>query len=206
MLLTGREEAIPVKVDKWASRFNKVWTNVRKNLELAQGRQKHYADKKRREASSYNVGDLVLLNGKNITTTIPSKKLDYKYLGPFEIEEILGPNVMKLKLPKTMRIHPVFHVSLLKRFQEDPERENNEPGPIIVEGQEEYEVERIVKFQGRKGQPVLYEVKWKGYNEEENTWEPIENLHNARDQLEYFFRKHPKAKGVEDWLLLGTSN
>jgi hypothetical protein len=201
-----REEGTPVKVEEWAERFQEVWDNVKENLELAQGKQKQNADRKRREAQHYKVGDRVLLNAKNITTTRSSKKLDYKYLGPFEVEEVLGTNVVKLKLPDTMRIHPVFHVSLIKPFQEDPSREEERPGPIIVEGEEEYEVEKIIRSRGRKGEQVLYEIKWKGYGEEENTWEPMENLVHAKKQLDYFFTKHPRAKGIEDWLLLETSN
>ena len=97
-------------------------------------------------------------------------------------------------------------LELIKLYQEDPLREQKEPGPVTVEGQEEYEVERIVRSRRMKGQRVLYEIKWKDYPEDENTWEPIENLVNAREHLDYFFKKHPRVKGVEEWRLLGTSN
>lgn len=141
----------PVKLEEWANKVEKIWKEVKENIEVAQGRQRKAADKRKAAPPRYKEGDRVWLSSKNITTTRPSKKLDYKFLGPFEIEKVLGTNVMKLKLPGSMKIHPIFHVSLLKPYIEDPKRKRREPGPVTVEGQEEYEVERIVKSRGRKG-------------------------------------------------------
>ena len=47
-------------------------------------------------------------------TKRPSTKLDYTKLGPLKIDEVIGKVNYKLKLPEDMRIHPVFHVSLLE--------------------------------------------------------------------------------------------
>jgi hypothetical protein len=60
------------------------------------------------------------------------------------------------------------------------------------------EVERIVGTRKRSGR-VEYEVKWKGFNEEENTWEPIENLRNSLETVEFYFKKHPKSKGKNEF-------
>jgi hypothetical protein len=108
--------------------------------------------------------------------------------------------VVKLKLPETMKIHPVFHVRLLKPFQEieTMKREQKQPGPIVVEGEEEWEVERIVRTRKRRGK-VEYEVKWKDFDEKENTWEPLENLRNSLETVEFYFKKHPKSKGKEEF-------
>jgi hypothetical protein len=51
---------------------------------------------------------------RNIQTKKPSTKLDHKKLGLFKIKRIIGPVNYKLVLPKTMNIHPVFHISLLE--------------------------------------------------------------------------------------------
>ena len=59
-------------------------------------------------------GDKVYLLRKNVATKRPSDKLDHKKLGPFEIIEVKGPVNYRLKLLKTIRIYPVFYVSLLK--------------------------------------------------------------------------------------------
>jgi hypothetical protein len=44
----------------------------------------------------------------------PSTKLDHKKLGPFRIKRVAGLVNYKLVLPRTMNIHPVFHISLLE--------------------------------------------------------------------------------------------
>ena len=59
------------------------------------------------------------------------------------------------------------------------------PLPVIIKGEEEYKVEKILnkrKFRGKN----RYLVQQKGYTVEEDTWEPRENLGNARDLIERF--------------------
>jgi hypothetical protein len=51
---------------------------------------------------------------RNIQIKQPSTKLDYKKLGLFKIKRIIRLVNYKLVLPKTMNIHPVFHISLLE--------------------------------------------------------------------------------------------
>ena len=57
---------------------------------------------------------MVYLFTKNITTKKPNKKLDYKYLKPYKIIKRISKNNYQLNLPPKVRIHPIFHVSLLK--------------------------------------------------------------------------------------------
>ena len=58
---------------------------------------------------------MVYLLRKNIKTRRPSDKLDHTKLGPFKIQEKLGPVIFKLELLAHMRIHPVFHIALLEK-------------------------------------------------------------------------------------------
>jgi hypothetical protein len=191
-----------VELEERTKKWENIQDQVRRNLETAQEDQKEIADRKRREVreEDYGVGKLVWLNSKNIKTLRPSKKLDDRNLGPFKIIEKKSDTVVKLELPETMKIHPVFHVRLLKPVEEieGMKREQRVPGPIIVEGEEEWEVEKIVKTR-RRGKEIEFEVKWKGFGEEENTWEPLENLGNSLETIEFFFKKHPKARGKEEF-------
>ena len=59
------------------------------------------------------------------------------------------------------------------------------PPPVEVAGEKEYEVEEILDRQERRGK-TKYLVKWKGYMVEENTWEGLENLKNAREKIVEF--------------------
>lgn len=78
----------------------------------------------------------------------PKRKLELKYLGPFEIEQVISSVVYKLKLLHTLKIHLVFHVSLLKRYQvliNDFTCSTLPPSEIIGESDEpEYKVEDIL--------------------------------------------------------------
>jgi hypothetical protein len=58
--------------------------------------------------------DKVYLIRRNIQTKQPSTKLDHKKLGLFKIKKIIGLVNYKLVLPKTINIHPVFHISFLE--------------------------------------------------------------------------------------------
>ena len=103
----------------------------------------------RHEASKYSVGDKVWLSSENIRTTRPTKKLDYKCLGPYTIDRVISRNVYRLKLPTSFgQVHPVFSVTLLCPYDDDPITERQErrpplPPPVVRNGIEEYEVEKI---------------------------------------------------------------
>ena len=93
---------------------------------------------------------------------------------------MISPVVYGLDLPLALRIHHVFPVSNLKRFHrpEEFEREERPPSPIVVDGEEKYEVEAILRHKG-KGAWRLYLVMWKGYPIIEASWEPESHLQNA---------------------------
>ena len=99
--------------------------------------------------------------------------------GPFRVTEIISPVAYRLELPPQWKIHNAFHASLLTPYKETSAHGPNFPRPIpdIVEGQEEYEVERVLasRRRGRKKQLQLL-IKWKGYPEADNTWEPVEGV------------------------------
>ena len=135
------------------------------------------------------------MNRRNIETTCPSQKLDQKLLGPFEIVDVVAESkaAFELRLPSHWRIHPVFHASLL-----DPYRANKIVGreqplpkpPEIVKGELEYEVDAVLASRIQRNK-LQYLVGWKGYGPEERTWEPAENLENAKEAVAAFHLRHP---------------
>ena len=92
--------------------------------------------------------------------------------GPFEINEVLVPIIYRLKLPATWRIHNVSHTILLKPYQENNVHGENftTPLPDIVDGEEVYQVEIILKHR-RQGQGYQYLIKWNRYPITEASWE-----------------------------------
>ena len=91
------------------------------------------------------VGHEVWLLYKYIKTTRPSIKLDFKYLEKFKIIKKISSYAYKLKLPTSIKLHPVFHISLLKPVATDPLLEQTQPlpPPIIIDDKLKYEVNEI---------------------------------------------------------------
>ena len=122
----------------------------------------------------YNVSNKVWLSSENIRTTHLTKKLDYKWLGPYDIEWVISHNAYQLKLPTSFgQVHPVFSITLLCPFESDPITECHKchlppPPPIVCNGVEEYEVEKILDSQIFRGK-VKYLICWKGYGVEVGT-------------------------------------
>ena len=85
-----------------------------------------------------------------------------------------------------MKIHPVFHISLLKQYIEDKFERGDEPPPAIeVDDHEEYEIERILDSK-QKRKKKFYLVKWTGYSDKFNSWVFEEDLGNAKELVDAF--------------------
>ena len=80
---------------------------------------KRYADRGRKETEAWKKGDKVLLSTKDLVfKERPTKKLTERYMGPYVIEEVVSSNVVKLRLPSSMRIHPVVNVNRIVKYRE----------------------------------------------------------------------------------------
>ena len=85
------------------------------------------------EAPKYNVGDKVWLSLENVRTVNPTKKLDYKWLGPYIVEQVISCSAYWLKLPASFgKIHPVFSVTLLHPFKGDLIAKRQEHHPPLL--------------------------------------------------------------------------
>jgi len=76
-----------------------------------------YYDRKGTEQPSIEVGNLGMLNAKNIRTKRPSKKLSPKLYGPFKVLEKKGSRAYKLEISPQWKIHQVFQVSLVEHYR-----------------------------------------------------------------------------------------
>lgn len=106
--------------EKQAELIQKIHTELKSEIRLAQKTQKRYADQHRREQPKYQLGQKVWLLTKNLRSERAKKKLDQVKAGPFEITEVINDVTIRLNLPPRYRMHPVFHNSVIERFEEDP--------------------------------------------------------------------------------------
>ena len=162
-----------------------------KRLDHARKTQAKYADRKT-TPRTYGKGDMVWLAARNIHTIRPCKKLDFKHFGPFEVLDAVGAQAYRLDLKGTLTgIHNVFHVSLLEPYKGREGAEGPQPGPIEVEGADEWEIEEVldaIETQGRR----KYLVKWKDYPAKYNNWVPEQEMRNAPAMIAEYHRKHPR--------------
>ncbi|KAG3101110.1 hypothetical protein PI124_g9061 [Phytophthora idaei] len=123
------------QVDDFVSLRLSVLRQVRDAMAESQDLQKEYADAQDRgNVKRFEVGDLVLLNAKNLPTHAVSvafkTKLRPRFIGPFKVAAKKGL-AYTLNLPKKMRTHPMFYVGLLKPYQ-DPAQVSVAPGRQVA--------------------------------------------------------------------------
>jgi hypothetical protein len=132
-------------------------------------------------------------------------KLLPRFVGPFKVIAVVNPVAFRLELPRTMRVHNVFHASLLKPFISRPGEEYHPP-PIEVDDLEEYEVEDLVDRRCKRHRTVKnkhgtkhshryeYLVRWHGYGPEHDEWlTEAELSRNCKELIEAYDARVPRT-------------
>ena len=114
---------------------------------------KRQANRERKEAEEWKVGDRVILSTKNLVFKERlAKKLVDQYIGLYTIDEVISTNAVKLQLPILIRIHLVVNVSRVVQYKNQVEGQKKiEVKPVEVEGVKEWEVEKILNKKKAKG-------------------------------------------------------
>jgi len=194
------------KATEFVERIKRVHEEVRAALKKVQKDMKRQADKGRKETEDWKKGNRIMLSMKDLVFKERLvKKLVDLYVGLYTVEEVVSINVVKLRLPASMRIHPVVNVSWIVQYKEQVEGQKKEEGkPMEVEGVKEWEVEKILNKKKIRG-VEKYLVHWKGFTVEHNTWERRGDLGNAKEVLEEFegrvdieIRRQEKIDRVEE--------
>ena len=109
-------------------------------------------------------------------------------IGPYKVKELVG-SLYWLDLPTSIRIHDVFYSNLLQLWATDPlPGQHNKPDPpIVVDGEEEWEVDNILDGKSKK---LLFQVKWKGYDKDKQ-WYPASDFDHAKELIDDFYKCHP---------------
>lgn len=187
------------------SRFPAVEERL-KNLELARNEalaahelaRARMAERSKQGFKPFQKGQKVWLEAKNLRLPYATRKIAPKREGPFVIADVLGPLTYRLKLPDSWKIHDVFHAALLTPFTETdihgpaftrPPPELNEDGE-----DQEWEIEGILKHREDADGNREFLIKWRGYPDSENSWEPEDNLENAKEAKESYLERVAKKK------------
>lgn len=151
---------------------------VKQHLARAQRRMKTQADKNRSERS-FEVGEMVYLKLQPYVQSSlaprANQKLLFRFFSPFQILCKVGTVAYKLALPSSSAIHPVFHVSQLKRAV--PASTPLAQLPVRLEGLQV--PERILRRRLDSAGSLQILVKWSGMPTSLATWEDYTALHQA---------------------------
>ena len=126
--------------EKFTTKMREIQEEAKVALGKVQEEIKKYVDRKRGEADKYKVGDLVMLNTKDLKYQIVGRrieKLTKRFVEPYKIKRIVSPNTVELELPAIIKIHLVVNVSRIQQYVGQVERQKREqPTPVVIEGEE----------------------------------------------------------------------
>lgn len=145
----------------------------------SQSRQKSYANAKRRDAKSFEIGDYVFLRVspmRGVKQFGAKGKLSPQFIGPFKILDRVGAVAYRLALPPSFfGVHDVFHISMLHKYVADPMHILSYENLQLDQGLSFEEkpvqiLDRMDKVLRTKTVPLV-KVLWKNSKSEEATWE-----------------------------------
>jgi len=134
--------------ENFIEKMKEIQEKAKAVLGKVQADIKKYTNKKRSDAEKYKVGDLVMLSTKDLKYQMVGRrteKLTERFVGPYKIKEIVLSNAVKLELPSIVKIHLVVNVSRIRRYMGQVKGQKKEQlAPVIIKGEEEWEVKRIL--------------------------------------------------------------
>lgn len=150
-----------------------------------------------------------MLLRRNIHTTRPSQKLDFRKLGPFKVAEKLSDNVYRLLLPSSMsRLHPTFNVNLLEPYTSPSDFDgrslpSKSPTPVLEpDASPGIAIDAFLEIR-RIGRRFDYLVDFVGQPESERAWIPLSDIPSTyNEKLEQFHRRNPRFVRPADSTLL----
>ena len=168
----GKKKGKYEGAEKFIEKMKEIQKEAKVVLGRAQEEMKKYVDRKRGETDGYKVRDLVMLSTKDLKYQMVrrrTEKLTKRFVSPYKVKKIVSSNAVELELPSTIKIHLVVNVSRICKYIGQVEGQRKEQLlPVIIEGEEKWEMERILNKRQVRGKDK-YLVQWKGFTVESNT-------------------------------------
>lgn len=187
---------------QFVDRLQRLLLVAQDNLRDAQDNQAVEANKHRQPTPpEIKKGAMVFLDAKNLPITYANvspgkRKLIHRFIGPYKIVRMINQNAVELDLPKDMKIHDVVNVSRLKLDKTTRERIYITPPPPVrtSRGGTSYIIERIVDHrpETKNKKNMEYLVKWEGWEDADDTWEPEYCFDGATEML----NAYKEANGI----------
>jgi len=181
--------------------MQQVHQHLRVEMRHCQAVQEEGANRWQIPAPNIQGGSWVCLDARQIWTTRHTRKLVWKWLGPFTVDHQLSPYAYELELPASIPIQWVQPVSLLDPVVDNPlEGQRINPPPLeAVDGEEEYLVSSLEDSQMDWNQSQ-YPIRWNGYDS--LTWEPAKFVDGFQAVGE-FHQQYPMKPGPLEDVLRG---
>ena len=179
-LLHSTNDSYVENVVSFVSRLQGDFDRAQHHLQKARD-QMIQQEKMHRRDIQFEIGDQVLLSTRYIRFRNGPQKLQRRFVGPFEIIKKISRVAYELQLPEKWKMHPVFHVSLLKPWRTSTWSSpiNLQPEDVEPATEPVYEVEKLLRWrwvtEGRKRYREFL-VTWTGYPLEEAMWIPERNF------------------------------
>uniref|UniRef100_A0A3P9L311 Gypsy retrotransposon integrase-like protein 1 n=1 Tax=Oryzias latipes TaxID=8090 RepID=A0A3P9L311_ORYLA len=185
--------AVP-SVQLHLQRCQDIWRQARAALLRSKESNCQIANRHRVVGPVYLPGQKVWLSSRNIPVQVSSRKLAPRYIGPYEIDRIINPSCVRLRLPAALKVHPAFHISQIKPVHESPfcPPSASPPPARIIDGAPAFTVSRVLDVRHR-GRGFQFLVDWEGYGPEERSW-ISRSLILDRSLIDDFFSAHPDRR------------
>ena len=198
-LLWGDESSKTENVASFIQRVTSDWNLARENMQRSVGLQQKYYDQRHWDVH-YNIGDLVLLSTRNLKVKGTPAKLQRRFIRPFKVIETIGQQAYKLSLLEDWKIHPVFHVLVLKNWKTTSLQEDQPVPSDALEVEEPfYEIEKILRWRKVKRNKKIikeYLILWKNYPVEEASWVWASQFSHPEQLKDYLEEDNPQEEKV----------